>query len=191
MTTYLLHGGKTSINDLNNDRFFSEFANLVDKPEVKILLCYWARTKDQLKTKSEQDIFRIKKNTDKKLNFHLVENPQELLEKIPEYDVFYVAGGEAYLLEPYYPKLGFLKSKLKNKVYAGSSMGTFLASSNYVLSLDHQDNNTVHDGLGLLPISVLCHWNIETKKNQKLKLLQQNNKPILVLNETEYVKIYK
>jgi len=191
MTVYLLHGGKTSINDPNNNRFFGEFTNLVDKPRVKILLCYWARTKDQWKTKSEQDISRIKKKTNKKVIFHIVENPQDLQKNLPDYDVFYVAGGEAYLLEPSYKKLGFLKNKLKNKVYAGSSMGAFLASDSYVLSLDDQDTNTVHKGLGLLPISVLCHWNIETKKNQKLKLLQQNNKPILVLNETEYIKIYK
>ena len=191
MTTYLLHGGKTSINNPNNDRFFDEFANLVDKPEVKILLCYWARTKDQWKTKSEQDISRIKKKTNKKIIFQLVENPTKLQIQLTENDVLYVAGGEAYLLEPYYKELGFLKEKLNNKIYAGSSMGTFLVSENYVLSLDDQDTNTIHQGVGLLPIQTLCHWNIETKKEQKLKLLKQNNKPILVLNETEYVKVHQ
>lgn len=191
MTTYLLHGGMTSVDSPKNDKFFHELTELVNKNEVKILLCYFAREKEQWAIKSKQDIIRIKKNTNKKIICHIVENPTDLLSKIDDFDVLYVAGGEAYLLEPYYPKLEFLKNKLQNKIFAGSSMGAFLASERYVLSMDDQDNKTVHEGLGLLPISVLCHFDIETKKEQKLKLIQQNNKPILVLNETEYVKIYK
>lgn len=189
MTTYLLHGGKTSSDHPNNDKFFSEFTKIVNKPQVKILLCYWARTKDQWKTISERDIARIKKDTNREHTITLVNDPQDLKDKLPSYDVFYVAGGEAYLLEPYYRDLSFLKEGLRNKIYAGSSMGVFLASENYVLSMDDQDNNTVHKGIGLLPLQTLCHWNVETKKAQKLALLKNTNKPVLMLRETEYIMI--
>lgn len=95
--------------------------------------------------------------------FHVLEDVADLLSNIDDYDVLYVAGGEAELLEPYYKSLSFLKEKLAGKVYVGSSMGAFLASKNYVLSFDCQDSDTKHQGLGLLPIQTLCHWNIEEK----------------------------
>lgn len=89
------------------------------------------------------------------------------------------------------PKLGGLKEKLEGKIYAGSSMGAFLASKGYVLSSDGQDTNTVHEGVGLLPIQTLCHWDVENKKEQKLKLLKKaSGLPILALDETKFVKIF-
>jgi hypothetical protein len=190
MTTFILHGGKTSIDSPQNNAFFAEFTKLVDKPEVKILLCYWSREKEKWGLISERDIKRIVEGTTKKVMTHLVESPTDLFNKIDEYDVLYVAGGEAHLLEPYFKDLKGLKEKLTNKVYAGSSMGTFLVSENYVLSLDRQDTSSLHKGVGLLPFQILCHWNVETKKAQKLELLKASKTPILVLNEMEYVTIY-
>ncbi len=47
MTTFLLHGGATSTeNPINND-FFRQFTELVDKPEVKVLLCLWSREREE------------------------------------------------------------------------------------------------------------------------------------------------
>lgn len=190
MTTYLLHGGMTFKNYPGNNLFFSKFTELVEKPEVSILLCYWARLKNNWEERSNKDIKRIIKNSSKKTHIHIVSNPNELFAKIAEHDVLYVAGGEAELLEPYYKDLGFLKEKLNNKLYAGSSIGTFLASTNYVLSGNNQDTNRAHQGIGLLPLQTLCHWNIETKKEQKLKLLRKQRLPVLVLNEFEYITLY-
>lgn len=43
MTTFLLHGGETSISNESNQRFFDSFTTLVGKSTVNILLCYFAR----------------------------------------------------------------------------------------------------------------------------------------------------
>ncbi|MEO8581404.1 MAG: Type 1 glutamine amidotransferase-like domain-containing protein [Patescibacteria group bacterium] len=190
MTTYLLHGGGTSKDLAGNDLFFSQFTKLVDKPEVKVLLCYWSRNQHEWQTLIERDQSRILKNSDKKVSFQVAENSKDLFEKPRDSDVLYVAGGDAELLEPYYSELSNLRSSLNGKIYAGSSMGAFLASNQYVLPFDSQDDESVHAGVGLLPIQVLCHWNVEKKKDFKLNLLS-NSKPIITLNEGEFVEIYQ
>lgn len=189
MTTYLLHGGGTSKELSGNDRFFAQFTELVDKNEVKILLCYWSRKRDEWQKLTDRDTIKIKNNAKKQISFHVVEDVADLFSKIDDYDVLYVAGGDAELLEPHYENLGELKKKLNGKVYAGSSMGAFLASESYVLSFDSQDSDTKHEGVGLLPIQTLCHWDIEEQKEMKLNLLE-SDKPVIVLNEGEFVTIY-
>lgn len=190
MTTYLLHGGETSKDLSGNQRFFDSFSELVDKPTVKILLCFWARSRDDWDRLTQRDTAKIAKNTSKQLVFHVVADPQDLYDKIDEFDVLYVAGGSAEPLESLYPELGFLKEKLHGKVYAGSSMGAFMASQSYVLSSDYLNTSTTHQGLGLLPIQTLCHWEVENRKEFKLGLLD-TQLPILVLNQAEFVTIYQ
>lgn len=190
MTTYLLHGGATSKDLPGNDDFFAQFTKLVEKNEVKILLCYWSRNRDEWQKLIERDSAKIQKNTEKQVTFHVVEDESDLFSKIDEYDVLYVAGGDAELLEPHYESLSELKEKLDGKIYAGSSMGAFLASESYVLSFDSQDSDNKHKGVGLLPIQTLCHWDIEEQKEMKLSLLD-SHKPIIVLNEGEFVEIYE
>ena len=190
MTTFLLHGGATSKNIPENDRFFAQFTERVDKNEVKILLCYWARKKDEWKKLFDRDTAKITQNTQKEVKFHVVEDIADLFSKINDFDVLYVAGGDAELLEPYYPDLSQLQEKLDGKVYAGISMGAFMASESYVLSFDSQDDERLHNGIGLVPIQTLCHWNVEDKRAFKLDLLD-SHKPILTLSEGEFVEIYQ
>lgn len=189
MTTFLLHGGGTSKKLPGNDQFFADFTQLVNKPEVTIVLCYWSRGRDEWQKLIERDQNSILRNTDKNVTFQVAEDTADLFEKLKDADVLYVAGGDAELLEPYYAELGELKTALSGKVFAGSSMGAFLASQQYVLSFDSQDDSTVHNGVGLLPIRMLCHWDVEEKKDFKLNLLK-NSEPTIVLNEGEFVTLY-
>jgi peptidase E len=192
MTTYLLHGGATSKDLLGNDNFFAQFTALVDKPKVKILLCYFSRKKEEWEKLTKRDTKNISTNADKDYDYHVVKNSEDLFKKLPDYDVLYVAGGDAELLEPFYKELSKIKTMLSGKIYAGSSMGTFMASESYVLSNDAQDSDSVHKGIGLLPIQTLCHWDVENKGQNKMELLMKYSKtPIIALNEGELVKIYR
>lgn len=191
MTTFLLHGGATSKPDKRNNQFFKQLVDLVPKQEVHIALCYWSRPLEEHERLAARDSQAISNQTTKQVTFHQVQNAQHLSESLEMCDVLYVAGGDDELIEPYYKDLGFLKDKLENKVYAGSSMGAFLVSESYVLSFDSQDDETVHTGVGLLPLQILCHWDVETKKQQKLELLtNHSDKPIISLNECDFVTIY-
>lgn len=187
-TTFVLHGGQTSVDSPANRRFFKLFTDLVAKNEVKILINYWARPETQWSTLVQRDYTRISKQSSKKILIHVVNNVADLFDLLPSYDVLYIAGGEAELIEPFLAQLTNLNKALQGKVYLGSSMGSFIVSKHYVLPLDSQDDYTVHHGLGIVPIMNLCHWNIENKKIQKIELLKQENKqlPILTLNEQEY-----
>jgi peptidase E len=190
MITYLLHGGKTSKNCRKNDIFFSQFTSLVDKNEVKILLCYWARNPRQWPELAKRDMDKIKTNTEKLVKFEIVKNPDDLFSKLKDYEVLYVSGGEPEFLEPFYSQLKDLKKMLDSKIYIGSSMGTFMASSSYIISFS-SGSDSITKGLDLLPIQTLCHWDIETNKIQKLNLLKENsNLPIITLDECQTIKIY-
>lgn len=182
-TTYILHGGATRKELVDNDYFFQQFTSHIDKQLVRILLCYFARKRNEWSKLLERDGPKIRKFSNKKIDLILVNDAGDLFEKLKETDVLYVAGGEAEHLEPYYPKLKGLESALKGKVYLGSSMGAFMVSKNYVLPF--WDKNKVHKGLGILPVSTLCHWDIETEKENMIKLLKKedNQSPILLLDE--------
>jgi peptidase E len=185
MTKYILHGGRTTIDSPDNDLFFTYFTQFVEKDEVDILLCLFAREKEKWDTRLEIIRDNVKKQTTKKVIFSVAENPKDLLTKLGTHDVLYVDGGEPELIEPLLPQLTTLKEKLNGKVYIGSSMGAFIVSSNYILSFNQQESETVHHGLGLLPISTLCHWDVETKKEIKIEALKKeiSNLPILTIGE--------
>ena len=168
----ILHGGATSTNSPDNDKFFSYFTSLVDKNEIKIMMCYFAREENRWNTLLERDTPKVMKNTGKKVEFHIPKNPKDLLDKLDDYDVLYVAGGTAKPIEALYPDLEELRDKLEGKIYLGSSMGAFMVSSNYVLSVDEQDTLSVHKGLGLLPINCLVHWDVEPNKDKKIEMIK-------------------
>jgi peptidase E len=185
MTTFVLHGGETTKPHPENDRFFRCFTEFVEKEEVKILLCYFTKPEDDWETRMEAERKRIEAQTSKKVLLTIAKDPADLLEKMDAYDVLYVAGGNAEPIESMLPLLEGLKEKLEGKVYLGSSMGAFIVSSQYSLSFPTNTSIEVHYGLGLLPISTLCHWNIEKLREKKVAMLKEAapQTPILTLDE--------
>ncbi|MEK7571532.1 MAG: Type 1 glutamine amidotransferase-like domain-containing protein [Patescibacteria group bacterium] len=187
-TTYILHGGETSRDTPNNENFFKYFTHFVEKDTVTILMCYFSKEKDTWNTRLELDRKRIAKQTTKNIVLSLAKDPEDLLKKLEMSDVLYVAGGDAKLIEPLVSQLKSLKEKIKGKVYIGCSMGAFIISDQYVLSFDEEEPNKVHRGLGLLPISTLCHWDKENNKEEKVNLLKRAapESPILTLDECTF-----
>lgn len=188
MTTYILHGGRTQIDSASNKFFFKQFTELVPKDKVKILLCYFAREKTSWNELFEKDKARILAQATKEADISIVDTLEALSSQIIEADVLYFSGGEEEFLRPYMPQLQFLKEALQNKILIGSSMGAFLASRHYVLSLSNQNMNTVYDGLGLVPYNMLCHWNRETNKEKKIAMLQKKDPqtPLLLIEEEKF-----
>lgn len=189
-TTYILHGGNTSIKSESNQNFFKEFENCVAKQEVSVLISLWSREKS-----SWSDLFvkykeKISQSAEKNFYFDIANDPQDFANKIKNFDIFYVIGGDADNIEPLYSQLPDFKSQLEGKVYIGGSMGAFMVCTNYVLSFDQQDYLTVHKGLGILQLNLLCHWDIEKRKELKIEMLKKEapDLPILTLGEGEYVK---
>lgn len=184
-TTYILHGGATKKDNLDNELFFKYFTEFVEKDSVKILMCYFAREKEEWDGLLESAKTKISNEITKQVSLTIANDPEDLLNKLQTHDVLYVDGGEAEFIEPLLPQLAGLKHAIKGKVYIGSSMGAFIVSSQYVLSFDSQDTLSSHRGLGLLPFNTLCHWNVEKKKEEKITLLKKSSPdfPILTLDE--------
>lgn len=187
-TTYVLQGGETS---KSSELYFKKFTDLVNKDEVKILMCYWSREKSEWDSLLTRDHERITKVTSKKVIFTVTPDPEDLLSQIDNHDVLFVAGGEAHLIEPLLLSLKGLREKIEGKVYIGSSMGAFIVAKNYILSFDSQDDKDVHHGLGILPISILCHWDIENRKVEKVSSLKQQdpNTPIVTIDEGTFATL--
>jgi len=186
--TFILHGGETSRADPSNESFFRYFTTAAAKPVVAILMCYFSKPEETWLERLEADRQRVAKQATKEFRLTLATSPEHLLEELPKHDVLYVAGGDAELIEPLVPRLQALPDKLDGKAYLGCSMGAFIVSSQYVLSFDKQESPSVHQGLGLLPFSTLCHWDIEPQKEQKVRLLLEAapRAPILALEECKY-----
>ena len=191
MTTFVLHGGETSRVDIRNDVFFWRFTELVEKPEVKILICNWARQKEDWEIIFNRDVEKIKAAMTKKVECKLLEEEEDLEKLIDWCDVFYINGGWQKYIEPHLGALKSIKNLVDCKVVVGSSMGAFYVASYFVMSFDEKDAG-VYEGLNLLPTSLLCHWDREKRREMKLKLLRAKdpNLPILTLDECESVVIY-
>jgi peptidase E len=88
-------------------------------------------------------------------------------------------------------QLSFLKNALHDKIYIGSSMGSFLAAKHYVLPLGNQNEDTVYEGLGLVPYNILCHWNVENSKEKKISMLRKKDPqtPLLLIEEERFEKL--
>lgn len=185
-TTFILHGGVTKVDNPDNDLFFKSFTQYVKKDEVHILICYFAKGKNIWDERLKLEKSFIEKQTNKKISLTLAYDAKDLLDKLTTHDVLYIAGGEAELIEPYLSSLTQLKDLLKGKIYIGSSMGAFIASSFYVLSFDDQDEKSAHKGLELLPINTLCHWNREKNKQEKITLLKNASADLPILTLEEY-----
>lgn len=191
MTTYILHGGRTRIDSASNQLFFRQFTELVPKDNVKILLCYWARNKEKWNELFEKDKVKILAQSTKKADISIVDTLETLSSQIKEADVLYFSGGEEEFLRPYISQLTFLKDSLNNKVFIGNSMGAFLASKHYVLSLSDQNEDIVYDGLGLVSYNILCHWDVEKNKEKKIAMLKKVDPqiPILLIEEEKFETI--
>lgn len=191
MTTYILHGGQSKTESVNNELFFKQFTDLVKKDTVKILLCYFARDKKSWNKLFENDKAKILKQSTKNATINIVDSLESLTAQLKEANVIYFSGGEEEFLRPYMEKLHFLKEALQNKIFIGSSMGAFLAAKRYVLSLSDQNEDAVYDGLGLVPYNILCHWNVEKNKEIKINMLREKDPqtPLLLIEEEKFEKL--
>lgn len=191
MTTYILHGGNTSKDSPGNDAFFRQFTDSVTQKQVNILICYWASTKDTWEEKYQEDKKSLGLQSRKHFNTQIATDPDDFKQKIATSQVVYFRGGTLHP-QPYFSKLTQLKEILDGKVYIGCSMGAYLVATNHMVSSRISDVLEVKEGLGLLPLSIVCHWDIKNmKRKQRLNMLKEHspNLPILTINEGEFVTI--
>lgn len=156
MTKYILHGGFTSTDNELNRTFYREITR--DVPDSgTVLLCYFASKDEDNFRRFEEDSQRIKEQAeDKNLKF-IQANEEDFIEQLRQADALYMRGGSTPKLLGVLKKYDNLKDLLKDKTVAGSSAGAYVIGQ-YSAFHDDESGGKVREGLGLLPIRIVTHY---------------------------------
>lgn len=192
MTKYILHGGYTRVNNELNQSFYKEFVR--DVPDKgTILICYFASKDPDITKKFEQDTNTFSKWAEgKNFNF-LLADEKNLIEQLKKADALYIPGGSTPKLLGVLKNYPELKENLEGKTVAGSSAGAY-AIGRYSAFHDDESGGQIREGLGLLPLRVVCHYeSAELPPNPKaLSVLKEmaQDLELVVLKDFEW-RVFK
>lgn len=151
-TKYILHGGFTPGSAQEDDAFFAEVLSTAPD-NAKVLLVYFAKELDRIPKNSAEDMDQFNKNKGaKSLSFQIAEE-QNFLSQIAWADVVYLHGGSSSKSIETLKKFPDLKSAFQGKIIAGDSAG-----ANPLAAAFHSILNGLLEGLGILPIRLMCHY---------------------------------
>lgn len=154
MTKYILHGGYTrDKNELNNS-FFEEITKGLEG-EIKILLVYFASEKTEYEQKRKKEEENFLSNSENKNLVFEIANENDLIDQIKKSDIIYIRGGITFKLLDVLKKYPTFSDVIKDKVIVGSSAGAYVLSKYFY---HRQEPVGVFKGLGILPISIHCHY---------------------------------
>lgn len=156
MTKYILHGGYTSTENELNRTFYKEITHDIPN-SATVLLCYFASKDEDNSRRFQEDSQRIKEQSqDKNLNF-IQASEENFIDQLRQSDAFYMRGGSTPKLLGILKNYDNLKDKLDGKTIAGSSAGAYVIGK-YSAFHDDESGGKVREGLGLLPLRVVTHY---------------------------------
>lgn len=192
MTKYILHGGYTSTDNELNRTFYKEIAR--DIPEDgTVLLCYFASKDLDNSGRFQEDSQRIlQQSKNKNLTFVLA-NEVDFIEQVKVSDALYMRGGSTPKLLTILNKFDNLKELVGGKTIAGSSAGAYVIGA-YSAFHDDESGGKIRQGLGLLPLRIVCHYESkDLPPNQEalnilIKTIPEMN--LVILRDFEW-KVFK
>lgn len=156
MTKYILHGGYTGTDNELNRTFYEEITR--DVPDGgTILLCYFASKDVDNSGRFKEDSERIKEQSLGKNLIFLLADEGNFMEQLEKADALYIRGGSTPKLLGVLRKYDKFKESLGGKTLAGSSAGAY-AIGRYSAFHDDESGGQIREGLGLLPLRVVCHY---------------------------------
>jgi len=177
MTKYYLHGGKASFNSEDNKKFFQQLVAGFTET-VNFLCVYFARDREintdwDWDSMLDQDITQISSFCPE-MNFNFLlatENIEQFSDQIKTSDILFFKGGITPSLLKKLKEVPNIEHLFQNKIIAGSSAGALVFSKYYY----DWDYDTYNEGLGILPIKMICHWGEERySKLEDLKKLGES-----------------
>ena len=154
MTKYVLNSGNTSQYPDKQKAFFAEILKgLGAHPKILIVLFsrpreYWEETFQKYESATKN---ALPKGLEVVFEMAM---PDKFALQVENNDVVYVLGGDDYLLRFWFDKFD-LPTIWEGKVIAGSSAGSDIMVKNF-WTCDWRENM---DGLGILPITFIAHYN--------------------------------
>lgn len=180
-TKIIVSGGYANEANTENTKFFTEI--LKDTPnDSSILIILFAKPEDEWARKSQCVIDQFEHVGESKNIRYTVANHNSLEDQIDKSDIVYIHGGDtALLIESIHKHTNFVE-RIKGKIVAGESAGTYLLSKCFY----SKTLGEIRDGLGIIPIKVICHY--EGKNEDKLDDCPDNLEKLL-LKDFEH-KVY-
>ncbi len=158
MTKYILNSGGLKNNSDKAVLFFNEILkDLGDVP--KILFCLFAQPREDWENKFEE----YKKDFSEKANVEPIVElayPDKFIEQMKNNDAIILFGGDDHLIQ-YWLKQFDLPKIWKDKAVAGSSAGSDVLVKHFWTC----DWRQCMDGLGILPIKFIPHYESDYGKN--------------------------
>lgn len=198
MTKYVLNSGGASKYP-QKDKLFVEEILAGFSGKLKILYCFFAQPRDVWESKFESYKKNFERLNEERKDLELafvLALPEIFVKQVGESDVIFILGGENELLKNILSKFDLPKI-WENKIVATSSAGSDVVSDSFWTC----DWRQCMDGLGLLPIKFIPHYNsnygiddprgpIDWKKaHEELEEYGDKKLPIYALQEGDYVVI--
>ena len=152
-TKFILHGGCTSREHPSNETFFKECVKGLVDGNTLLHIPFARKTEQDEEGIYQRDKQSLTNYTDKKIIIEKA-NLETLAEQIDRASAIYVSGGKTALLKERLLTVPDLVSRIRGKLYCGSSAGA------NVLSMYHTSyfGDGVQQGLGILPICLMAHF---------------------------------
>jgi peptidase E len=192
VTKYILHGGFTRVDNESNRAFFEEIVR--DVPDGgTILLCYFASKADDYSDRFKKESQNLTEQSHCKNLIFLLANEEDFVEQVKQASAIFIRGGSTPKLLEILKKYPEFKENLDGKTVAGSSAGAY-AIGRYSPFHDDESGGEVREGLGLLPLRVVCHFESpdlppNPRALSSLKNLAQDLE-LLLLRDFEW-RVYK
>lgn len=185
MTKFVLHGGYTSTKNKLNAGFYKEISKYL-RDGSSILLIYFSRKEDEADKLFEQDKSRILEQSEDKELKVLLATRDNFMEQLRNADAIYMRGGNTDKLLSALKQYPDFEKTIEGKIVAGSSAGAYVLAKYY----HSASKGGIHEGLGLLPIRVVCHYNSDgfEKKDDPIALMKKypDDLELVVLKDYEW-----
>ncbi|HEU4913891.1 MAG TPA: Type 1 glutamine amidotransferase-like domain-containing protein [Candidatus Saccharimonadales bacterium] len=197
MTKYVLNSGNTSQYPDKQKTFFTEILkDLGTHPKILIVLFsrpreYWEETFQKYESATKDAL------PDGIEAIFEIAMPDAFVQQVKDTDVVYVLGGDDYLLRFWFDKFD-LPTIWEDKVIAGSSAGSGIMVKHF-WTCDWRKNM---DGIGILPIKFIPHYNSSYGANDpyrgpidweqardELKHYGDKSLPIYAVEEGDFIVI--
>jgi len=169
-TKFILHGGFTRVDNQLNQTFFRELVKEI--PESgNILMCFFASGEED-----KTDVFVelsekiIQQAVGKDVSF-TVATQDGFLKQLEMSDVIYFHGGHTRVLLATLKQYDNVQHFFNHKTVAGSSAGAYTL----VKYGTAHDEEHVREGLGALPVRVVCHFQSEKLPPTETSLAELKN----------------
>ncbi len=185
MIKFILHGGNSDRKTENNEKFFLEIANSVNKEKIKILCIYFARPEHRWDDSFQEDkLAFLNLDTEKKFDIEMAKlDAEELRRQIQWADIVYIQGGRKGNLKEKLLELGNFKELIHGKIVVGISAGANMLAKYYYSNVA----DTIREGLGILPIKTFCHYNEDNVLGMEKLELYKEKLPIYRISEEKYL----